>query len=132
MKQFNVPAIYRSTLIAAVKNSRKVSDKMKKDFSPTLLDFGEIQIYLSRHFGLCYGVENAIDIAFRTIDRWNPGTTFQALFAAARGAKFKALRGVLSGGWSRGSHGQRVIQILYRRSILPVLSHWGWAQYNSY
>ncbi len=72
MKQFNVPAIYRSTLIAAVKNSRKIKDKMKKDFSPTLLDFGEIQLYLSRHFGLCYGVENAIDIAFRTIDE-NPG-----------------------------------------------------------
>jgi 4-hydroxy-3-methylbut-2-enyl diphosphate reductase len=72
MKQFNVPAIYRSTLIAAVKNSRKIKDKMKKDFSPTLLDFGDSQLYLSRHFGLCYGVENAIDIAFRTIEE-NPG-----------------------------------------------------------
>ena len=41
---------------------------MKKDFSPTLLDFGPVQVYLARHFGFCYGVENAIDIAFRTID----------------------------------------------------------------
>lgn len=71
MKQFNVPALYRSTLIAAVKNNRKLKDKMKKDFSPTLLDFGPIQIFLSRHFGFCYGVENAIDIAFRTIEE-NP------------------------------------------------------------
>ena len=45
---------------------------MKKDFSPTLLDFGPLQIYLARHFGFCYGVENAIEIAFRTIDE-NPG-----------------------------------------------------------
>jgi 4-hydroxy-3-methylbut-2-enyl diphosphate reductase len=45
---------------------------MKRDFSPTLLDFGPIKIYLARHFGFCYGVENAIDIAFRTIDE-NPG-----------------------------------------------------------
>ena len=45
---------------------------MKKDFSPTLLDAGRIQIYLARHFGFCYGVENAIEIAFRTIDE-NPG-----------------------------------------------------------
>ncbi len=45
---------------------------MKKDFSPTLLDFGAVQIYLARHFGFCYGVENAIEIAFRTIDE-NPG-----------------------------------------------------------
>lgn len=41
---------------------------MKKDFSPTLLDFGAVQIYLARHFGFCYGVENAIDIAFRTVE----------------------------------------------------------------
>jgi 4-hydroxy-3-methylbut-2-en-1-yl diphosphate reductase len=72
MKQFNVPIIYRSPLIAAVKNKRKQQDKMKKDFSPTLLDFGPVQIYLARHFGFCYGVENAIAIAFRTIDE-NPG-----------------------------------------------------------
>ena len=72
MKQFNVPIIYRSPLIAAIKNKRKELDKMKKDFSPTLLDFGPLQIYLARHFGFCYGVENAIEIAFRTIDE-NPG-----------------------------------------------------------
>lgn len=72
MKQFNVPIIYRSPLITAVKNKRRQQDKMKKDFSPTLLDFGPVKIYLARHFGFCYGVENAIDIAFRTIEE-NPG-----------------------------------------------------------
>ena len=72
MKQFNVPIIYRSPLIAAIKNKRKLQDKMKKDFSPTLLNFGPVQIWLARHFGFCYGVENAIDIAFRTIEE-NPG-----------------------------------------------------------
>ncbi|HMG82744.1 MAG TPA: 4-hydroxy-3-methylbut-2-enyl diphosphate reductase [Ferruginibacter sp.] len=72
MKQFNVPIIYRSPLIVAIKNKRKQEDKMKKDFSPTLLDLGPVQIYLARHFGFCYGVENAIDIAFRTIEE-NPG-----------------------------------------------------------
>jgi 4-hydroxy-3-methylbut-2-enyl diphosphate reductase len=41
---------------------------MKKDFSPTLLDFGSVHIYLARHFGFCYGVENAIDIAFKTVE----------------------------------------------------------------
>ena len=72
MKQFNVPTIYRSPLIAAIKNKRRLQDKMKKDFSPTLLNFGPLQIYLARHFGFCYGVENAIDIAFKTIEE-NPG-----------------------------------------------------------
>lgn len=72
MKQFDVPNIYRSELISAIKNNRKQADKLKKDFSPTLLDFGKLKIYLARHFGFCYGVENAIEIAFRTIDE-NPG-----------------------------------------------------------
>lgn len=45
---------------------------MKKDFSPTLLNLGDLHIYLARHFGFCYGVENAIEIAFRTVDE-NPG-----------------------------------------------------------
>ncbi len=72
MKQFNVPIVYRSPLISAVKNRRRLQDKMKKDFTPTLLDFGPLHIYLARHFGFCYGVENAIDIAFKTIDE-NPG-----------------------------------------------------------
>lgn len=44
---------------------------MKKDFTPTFLDLGPLQIYLARHFGFCYGVENAIEIAFRTVEE-NP------------------------------------------------------------
>jgi 4-hydroxy-3-methylbut-2-enyl diphosphate reductase len=68
MKKFDVPQFYRSPLTTAVKESRRVADKMKKDFSPTLLDFGPVRIFLARHFGFCYGVENAIDIAFRTVE----------------------------------------------------------------
>jgi 4-hydroxy-3-methylbut-2-en-1-yl diphosphate reductase len=68
VKSFNVPITYRSSLITAIKNKRRQDDKMKKDLSPTLLDLGLIQIYLARHFGFCYGVENAIEISFRTIE----------------------------------------------------------------
>ena len=71
MKSFDVPIVYRSPLISAIKKKRKEQDRMKKDFSPTLLDFGPLKIYLARHFGFCYGVENAIDIAFRTVEE-NP------------------------------------------------------------
>lgn len=72
MKKFEVPNIYRSQLISGIKAKRKEQDKLKKDFSPTLLDLGPVQFYLARHFGFCYGVENAIEIAFRTIEE-NPG-----------------------------------------------------------
>jgi 4-hydroxy-3-methylbut-2-enyl diphosphate reductase len=67
MRSFEVPNFYRSPLISAIKEKRKAADKLKKDFSPTCLDLGPIQLFLARHFGFCYGVENAIEIAFRTL-----------------------------------------------------------------
>lgn len=71
MKTFNVPIIYRSPLISAIKSYRKQQDRLKKDLSPTLVDLGPVQFHLARHFGFCYGVENAIEISFRTIEE-NP------------------------------------------------------------
>jgi 4-hydroxy-3-methylbut-2-en-1-yl diphosphate reductase len=72
MKSFNVPAHYRSPLVTAIKQKRKAADKLKKDFTPAVLELGSLHIILARHFGFCYGVENAIEIAFRAIAE-NPG-----------------------------------------------------------
>ncbi len=68
MKSFNVPEHYRSPLVSAIKQKRKADDKMKKDYTPTVLEAGSLQILLARHFGFCYGVENAIEIAFRAVE----------------------------------------------------------------
>jgi len=68
MKNFKIPAYYRSSFITKIKHSRKTDDPKKKDFNPTFLDFGPVRFYLARHFGFCYGVENAIDIAYKTIE----------------------------------------------------------------
>jgi len=75
MKKFDIPVHYKSSFITQLKNSRKLEDPRKKDFSPTLLDFGPVRFYLARHFGFCYGVENAIEIAYKTIQE-NPGKRF--------------------------------------------------------
>jgi len=75
MKKFDIPVHYKSSFITQIKNSRKIDDPRKKDFSPTLLDFGPVRFYLARHFGFCYGVENAIEIAYKTIAE-NPGKRF--------------------------------------------------------
>ncbi len=72
MKTFNVPEFYRSPIISKVKQYRKVQDPRKKDTSPTMLDFGSVKYYIARHFGFCYGVENAIEIAFKALEE-NPG-----------------------------------------------------------
>lgn len=67
MKTFDIPEFYRSPVITAIKNNRKVKDPRKKDFSPTLIDFGPVAFYIARHFGFCYGVENAIEISFKAV-----------------------------------------------------------------
>jgi 4-hydroxy-3-methylbut-2-enyl diphosphate reductase len=72
MKSFNIPEFYHSPVISRIKGLRKSNDPKKKDFSPTLLDFGTVQFYIARHFGFCYGVENAIEISFRALEE-NPG-----------------------------------------------------------
>lgn len=72
MKQFDIPTFYRSPIISRVKELRKANDPRKKDFRPTVLDFGPIRFLIARHFGFCYGVENAIEISYRAIEE-NPG-----------------------------------------------------------
>lgn len=72
MKSFDIPEYYRSPIISKVKSIRKAQDPRKKDFTPTLLDFGNVKFYIARHFGFCYGVENAIEIAYKAIYE-NPG-----------------------------------------------------------
>ena len=72
MKQFNIPDFYKSPIISRIKNYRKNDDPRKQNFIPTILDFGPVRFFIARHFGFCYGVENAIEIAYNTIDE-NPG-----------------------------------------------------------
>lgn len=66
-KKFDIPEMYRSPIIRKVKEATKIIDPMKKDMEPTVLDFGPVQFLIPRFFGFCYGVENAIDIAYRTV-----------------------------------------------------------------
>lgn len=70
-KKFNIPSFYKSSLITTIKRARSLQDHYKRDLSPSLLDLGEIRFKIARHFGFCYGVENAIEITYRAIEE-NP------------------------------------------------------------
>ena len=70
-REFNVPLFYRSPIISVVKQARRVTDPRKRDLTPSVLDFGPVRFKIARHFGFCYGVENAIEIAYRTLEE-NP------------------------------------------------------------
>ena len=78
MRKFDIPNNYKSNYIQLIKNYRKELDHYKKDFSPTEIDFGKLKIYLARHFGFCFGVENAIEIAYKVIEE-NPGKNIYLL-----------------------------------------------------
>ncbi len=67
MKTFDVPSFYRSPIISRVKAKRKIQDPRKQDFSPSVLHFNKVSFHLARHFGFCYGVENAIEIAYKAL-----------------------------------------------------------------
>ena len=68
-RQFDVPQFYRSEIISTVKNFRRIEDPKKRDLSPSILDFGPVRFKIGRHFGFCYGVENAIEIAYRALTK---------------------------------------------------------------
>ena len=112
MKSFEVPIIYRSPMITAIKKKRKESDRMKKDFSPSLLDFGSLKIWLARHFGFCYGVENAIEIAFRTVEE-NPDKKIYLLSEMIHNPQVNA---------DLESHGIQFLQDNYGKQLIPFES----------
>lgn len=109
MKQFNVPVFYRSRMLAEVKAERRNQDKLKKDLRPTLIDFGPVKFYLARHFGFCYGVENAIEIAYRCVEE-NPGKRIFLLSEMIHNPQVNA---------DLQSRGIRFLQDSYGKTLIP-------------
>ncbi len=59
-----------------MKESRRLKDLRKQDFTPSILDFGPVQFLIARHFGFCYGVENAIEISYKALEEANGRRVF--------------------------------------------------------
>jgi 4-hydroxy-3-methylbut-2-enyl diphosphate reductase len=68
MRTFQIPEKYRSSTISKLKSNRKMDDPRGKDCTPSILDFGRVRFHIARHFGFCFGVENAIEIAYKAIN----------------------------------------------------------------
>ncbi|MEN9334737.1 MAG: hypothetical protein RLY35_1917 [Bacteroidota bacterium] len=72
MKKFEIPEQFKSSFTGNIKNWRKQNDPRKKDFNPSVVPIGHREWIFPRHMGFCYGVENAIEIAFKAV-RENQG-----------------------------------------------------------
>lgn len=59
MREFFIPNFIKSTFIEQLLSESSKS----KNFLPIILRKNNLTIYLPRHFGFCYGVKNAIEIA---------------------------------------------------------------------
>ena len=70
MKKFDVPLYYKSNIIERIRKIREKYDPRKKDISPSIIHIGDIEFYIGRHLGFCYGVKNAIEICYQTIEKY--------------------------------------------------------------
>ncbi|MFK7922177.1 MAG: 4-hydroxy-3-methylbut-2-enyl diphosphate reductase [Bacteroidia bacterium] len=57
--------LYRSQLLGKLKQIRPEGDRL----TPIELNFGPIRFMVARHFGFCKGVENAIEVAYETLEK---------------------------------------------------------------
>lgn len=71
MRKFQIPVFYKGSVITRIKDLRNLKDPRKQDLSPTILDFGPLRVIIARHFGFCFGVQNAIEISYKTLEE-NP------------------------------------------------------------
>ncbi|MDB3904843.1 4-hydroxy-3-methylbut-2-enyl diphosphate reductase [Crocinitomicaceae bacterium] len=109
MKQFDVPPFYRSSLIGEIKKKRKLEDPRKKDFKPTQIKVGDLTFLIARHFGFCYGVENAIEKSYKAIKE-NPD---KRIFLLSQMIHNPDVNEDLE------SHGLKFLQDTYGKQLIP-------------
>jgi len=69
-----LPSHYAGSVIQRIKDFRRVTGR--KRLEPTLLDIGQLQVLVPRHFGFCFGVERAIHMAFSALEKNTGNRTF--------------------------------------------------------
>jgi len=67
-RKFNIPDYYCSSLLGRLRLTA-CNDESR---TPIILPLGRVCFKVARHFGFCFGVQNAIEIAYRALEQ-NPG-----------------------------------------------------------
>lgn len=66
MKEFDIPQQFTSGIMQALKNRPKKVNGLR-DFSPITLTIESLTLKIAKHFGFCFGVENAVEKAYATL-----------------------------------------------------------------
>ena len=70
-KHFSVPEIFSSPRISALKDNTHNTNIASGTFEPILLDFGVVRFSLACSFGFCFGVQRAIDKAYKILNEYD-------------------------------------------------------------
>lgn len=63
---------YFSALVTTIRRKRLDDDPRKRDLAPSRIEHEGVTFLLARHFGFCFGVDNAVEVAYRALAE-NPG-----------------------------------------------------------
>lgn len=69
MKKFDIPDRFRSSSLSNLKHAPKLVDG-KRNLEPFRFSLGALTVSLPRHFGFCYGVENAVEKAYQALKNY--------------------------------------------------------------
>lgn len=75
-RKFDIPDFYRSPVIRRIKELQQQSDPKRLSLKASVLTFGEVSFVIPRYFGFCFGVQNAIEIAYDALAKNNGKRVF--------------------------------------------------------
>lgn len=110
MRSFEVPDYYRADEITNIKRRRTATDPKKRDFSPSAIARRGVTFLLARHFGFCYGVENAIETAYRAVAE-NRGRKVFLISEMIHNPRVNADLARLGVGFLRDSSGKELVPL---------------------
>jgi 4-hydroxy-3-methylbut-2-en-1-yl diphosphate reductase len=125
-REFSTPEVFSSSLIASIKNKRALEDPKKKDFSPSVVPYEKVEFYTARFFGFCYGVQNAVELAYHAVSSAQNGSKVYLLSELIHNPKVNSDLVSLGVQFLRDTSGNQIISLdVVTKKDLVILPAFG-------